>query len=309
MASSRPSTRVLLLGGSGQVGHELRGTLPSLGELTIVPRSEADLSKPESLRAVLRAYQPRVVVNAAAYTAVDRAEGEPELAHSVNAVAPGVLAEEAEALGALMVHYSTDYVFDGRKPEPYDESDTPNPLSVYGRSKLEGERRVASACRRHLILRTSWVLGAHGENFLKTILRLAAEREALRVVSDQRGAPTSAALIAEATAALIHEMRGARAADARWGIYHLASAGDTTWYEYASYAIGRARRLGWPLRTGPEAIVAIRSDEYPTPAVRPANSRLDTSRLRREFGVSLPEWTSGIDQTLQQLTDRKVSQA
>src|SRR6267143_1735700 len=191
--AARRIPRMLVLGAHGQVGHELPRALRALGHVTALDRSGADLAAPESLRAVVRQLRPDVIVNAAAYTAVDRAESEPDLAHTVNAVAPGVLAQEAQAVGACLVHYSTDYVFDGRKQTAYDESDTPNPLSAYGRSKLAGERAVAEGCARHLTLRTSWVMSAHGANFLKTMLRLAAERDSLRVVADQHGAPTGAA--------------------------------------------------------------------------------------------------------------------
>ena len=293
--------RILLFGANGQVGHELRLTLVRLGQVLGLQRAGADLSAPQSLRAIVRQHRPQVIVNAAADTAVDRAEGEPELAQTINAVAPGVLAEEAQAVGACLVHYSTDYVFDGRKSTPYDESDVPNPLSVYGRSKLSGERAVAEACARHLILRTSWVVGAHGANFVKTILRLAAERDSLRVVADQHGAPTSAALIADVTARALQTLVQASERDARWGLYHLAAGGETSWHGYARYAIGRARELGMTLKATPDAVAPIPTAEYPTPAKRPMNSRLCTARLRAAFSVELPDWRQGVDQVLEQL--------
>lgn len=290
-----------MLGVNGQVGHELPRALCRLGEVIALDRAGADLSEPESLRGVVRAHRPQAIVNAAAYTAVDRAESEPELAARVNGVAPGVLAEEARALGACLVQYSTDYVFDGRKQSPYDEADTPNPLSSYGRSKLAGERAVAAVRGRQLILRTCWVAGVHGTNFLKTILRLAAERDSLRVVADQHGAPTSAALIAEVTARVLETMLPAPAGDPRWGLYHLAAAGVTTWHGYARHVIERARALGMPLKATPDSLVAITTADYPAVAARPANSRLDTNRLRTVFPVQLPDWRHGVEQVLEQL--------
>ncbi len=293
--------RILLLGANGQLGHELRRTLADLGQVIGLQRAGADFSAPQSLRAIVREHRPQIIVNAAAHTAVDRAEREPDLARTINSVAPGVLAEEAQALGACLVHYSTDYVFDGRKNTPYDESDVPNPLSVYGRSKLSGERAVAEACVRHLILRTSWVVGAHGANFLKTILRLAAERDSLRVVADQHGAPTAAALIADVTARALQTLVQASERDARWRLYHLAAGGETSWHGYARHVIGRARELGMALKAVPEAVIPISTAEYQTPARRPANSRLCTARLRAAFAVELPDWRQGVDQVLEQL--------
>jgi dTDP-4-dehydrorhamnose reductase len=294
---------VLVLGANGQVGHELPRALARLGSVLALGRSAADLADPESLRAVVRAHRPRVIVNAAAYTAVDRAEREPDLAASINAVAPGVLAEEAEALGAMLVQYSTDYVFSGRKPldAAYEEDDATGPLSTYGRTKLEGER-AARACRRHLVLRTSWVAGTHGTNFARTMMRLAAERDALRVVADQHGAPTTAELIAERTAEVLHEMRDAPAGDERWGTYHLVASGQTTWHGYARRVVARGHAAGMALKCRPEDVQAITTAEYPTPAARPANSRLDTAKLRRTFpGVSLPPWEAGVDRLVDHL--------
>jgi dTDP-4-dehydrorhamnose reductase len=293
--------RILVLGAHGQVGHELPRALSALGQVDALDRSGADLAAPESLRMVVRQRLPDIIVNAAAYTAVDRAESEPDLANTVNALSPQVLAEEAQAGGACLVHYSTDYVFDGRKGSAYDETDAPHPLSTYGRSKLAGERAVADACTRHLILRTSWVFGAHGANFLKTILRLGAERDSLSVVADQFGAPTGAALIADVTAGALHALAHASEHDARWGLYHLAASGYTSWHGYAQHVIGRARELGMSLRATPETINAISTAEYPTAATRPANSRLCTARLRAAFALELPDWTGGVDQVLDQL--------
>ena len=294
--------RILLLGARGQLGVELSQELVRLGDVTALDRAAADLSEPESLRAIVRATRPQVLVNAAGYTAVDRAESERELATAVNAVAPGVLAEEAERLGACMVHYSTDYVFDGAKSEGYTETDEPNPLSVYGRTKREGEQAVLAACRRHLVLRTSWVFSAHGTNFLRTMLRLAGERDELRVVDDQRGAPTSTALLAGATAQAIASLHDATADDPRWGLYHLSAAGETSWHGFARHVIARAQQHGHPLRVRPGDVAAISTAEYPTAAARPANSRLDSSRFSSTFGLTLPHWTEGADRVLDDLT-------
>ncbi|MDZ4257983.1 MAG: dTDP-4-dehydrorhamnose reductase [Gemmatimonadales bacterium] len=301
MAPERPDRRLLLLGRTGQVGHELETALAPLGQVIALDRTDADLSDPESLRAVVRTHRPHAIVNAAAYTSVDRAESESDLAMSINGVAPGVLAEEARDVDACLVHYSTDYVFDGRKEGPYHEQDTPNPLSSYGDSKLAGERAVVAAGGRHLILRTCWVVGAHGINFLKTILRLAAERDTLRVVADQQGTPTTAALIAEATATTLKSMLTAPVQDRRWGLYHVAASGATTWHGYARYLIARAHEIGMPLRATPEGVTAITTADYPTPAARPGNSRLETTRLRATFPVQLPDWRQGVDQVLEQL--------
>lgn len=297
-----PPARILLLGANGQVGTALRRALPPLGEVGALDRTGADLSQPERLREVVRMHRPSIIVNAGAYTAVDKAESDEALAFAVNATAPGILAEEAEALGACLVHYSTDYVYDGRKGEPYVETDATNPQSVYGRSKLAGEDTVRRACRRHLIFRTSWVFAASGGNFLKTMLRLAAERDSLRVVSDQIGAPTSAELIAACTVVALGEMAGKPAADPRWGTYHLAASGSVSWHGYARHVIARAQARGAVLRASPESVAAIPAVEYPTPAARPANSRLDTLKLRRAFqAASLPDWRDGVDSVVDQL--------
>lgn len=296
--------RILVFGATGQVGRELPASLSEMGVVTALDRAQGDLSQPESLRAVVRQHQPHVIVNAAAYTAVDRAESEPELAHAVNAIAPGVLAEEAEKAGACMVHYSTDYVFDGTKPVPYVETDPTNPLSVYGRTKLAGERAVAAAIGRHLIFRTSWVFAEHGANFLRTILRLAAERETMSIVADQRGVPTPASLIAAVTAEAIGQSAGARATGGAWGVYHVVPAGATTWHAYARYLVERAAASGVPLKVKPEAIAPLASAEYPTKATRPANSLLDTSRLRSTFSIDLPHWTQGVNDVIVRLANQ-----
>ena len=300
--------RVLVFGASGQVGRELPAALASLGMVTALDRAAADLSDAESLRSVIRFHRPQVIVNAAAYTAVDRAEREPELARAVNAVAPAVLAEEAEALGACIVHYSTDYVFDGTKDGWYAESDAPNPLSVYGRTKLEGELGVARGCARHLIFRTSWVFGSRGatKNFPATMLRLAAERRELRVVADQRGAPTSAALIARVTAEALRRLfpASAESTGQRWGTYHLAAAGETTWHAYALRVIAAGHRAGLPLMARVEDVVPVTTAQYPTPAARPLNSRLGTSKLQQWLlrpGETLPGWERDVDEAIAHL--------
>jgi dTDP-4-dehydrorhamnose reductase len=300
MADEMSHGSILLLGANGQVGYELKRTLETIGSVVALGTPEIDFSRPESLRAVLRRHRPRIVVNAAAYTAVDKAEGQSELAFAVNAAAPGILAEEAEALGACLVHYSTDYVFDGRKSTAYVETDATGPLSVYGGSKLEGEVAVR-VCSKHLIFRTSWVVGGHGQNFIKTILRRAGEHDLLRIVADQFGAPTSAALLAEITAKALTQMTQQPSNEARWGLYHLVAAGETSWHGLARHVIVRAGEMGLQLKVKPENIVPITTAEYPTPARRPANSRLDTTKFRSTFAMTLPDWKVGVNRVLDQL--------
>ncbi len=292
--------KILLAGCDGQLGFELQRSLAVLGDVAAMDRSRCDLADPVSIRAAIRAERPDIVVNAAAYTAVDKAEQEPELALRVNGQGPGIMAAEAQALGALMVHYSTDYVFDGGQDAPYRESDATDPAGAYGHSKLVGEQAVATACERHLVLRTSWVYGAHGANFLKTMLRAMRERDTLRVVGDQTGAPTGAALIADATAQMLGRYLSQSGKDTPFpfGTYHLAARGETTWYDYA-VLIGRlARDAGAPLKVQPEQIQRIGTDEYPLPARRPKSSRLDTGKLRATFGLTLPCWEDGVRQVL-----------
>ena len=291
---------ILLLGANGQVGRELQRTLPGLGSVVALDVPRVDFSQPESLREIVRARRPDVIVNAAAYTAVDKAENELERAFAINAAAPRVLAEEAEALGICLVHYSTDYVFDGRKHSPYVETDATGPLSVYGRSKFAGEQALL-ACSKHLTFRTSWVISAHGQNFVKTILRLAGERDILRVVSDQFGAPTSAALLARLTVEIMLQMLERPADDARWGLYHLVAAGETSWHGLACHVVARAKAMGLSLKTKKESIMPITTPEYPTPAARPANSRLNTFKLCSTFSLTLPDWMGGVDEVLDHL--------
>ena len=292
--------RILLTGKNGQVGFELRRSLSVLGEVKAVDLAECDLSNADAIRQLVKDYRPEVIVNPAAYTAVDKAEGDQTLATAVNVTAPKVFAEEAQRLGALLVHFSTDYVFDGTKVGAYTEQDTPNPQSVYGATKLAGERAVQGACDRHLILRTSWVVGAHGANFAKTMLRLASEKDSLNVVADQFGAPTSAAMLADLTAHCVRQ--ASRSTESfPYGLYHTVASGVTNWHEYACYVIERARAAGKPVRIAPDAVRAITTAEYPTPAKRPANSRLDTSKLINTFGLRLPTWQEGVDHVLDQL--------
>ncbi len=295
--------RMLLTAGRGQLGFELARSLAVLGELTVLDRDSLDLADEPAVRGALQRWRPDVIVNAAAYTAVDRAESEPGIAQAVNTRGPALLAEAAAASGALVVHYSTDYVFDGAKPNAYVESDTPNPLNVYGSTKWQGERAVAAATPRHLILRTSWVFGAQGANFAKTMLRLATERTELNVVADQHGTPTSAALIADATAHLVHRYQREGRGEPRFpfGTYHLVASGATTWYDYARFVVGEAGKLGRSFRAGPEAIRPITTAEYPTPARRPANSRLANARFVETFGLTLPPWQDGVLHVLKQL--------
>jgi dTDP-4-dehydrorhamnose reductase len=298
--------KILLLGKDGQVGWELQRALAPLGELVAWGRADADLRDPESLGARVDAVQPDLIVNAAAWTAVDRAEGEEAAARLVNAVAPGVLAEAAQARGAWLVQYSTDYVFDGSKQGAWLETDTPRPLSAYGRTKLEGEERIRASGARHLILRTCWVFGTHGANFAKTMLRLAKERDSLDVVADQHGAPTGAALLADATAlALYRILQAGGEADAYAGTYHLAAAGSTTWYDYARHVLARARAHGAVLKAGPEDVRPIAAAAFAAAAARPANSRLDCSRFCSRFGLVLPDWRLHVDRMVAELIEQE----
>lgn len=293
---------ILVTGTNGQVGFELRRSLAPLGRVVALDRAGLDLSRPDEIRRVVRECRPDVIVNPAAYTAVDKAQTEAELAFAVNGTAAGVLAEEAKALGGLLVHYSTDYVFDGSKADAYVEDDPVNPQSVYGKSKLAGEQAIAAAGGSALILRTCWVAGAHGGNFAKTMLRLGRERESLRVIADQFGAPTTAALIADVTAQIVarHWWFGDRQAFAS-GIYHLAAAGETTWHAYATEVLRYAAAKGIALKVDPARIEAIPATAYPLPAPRPANSRLSTAKLRQTFGIHLPDWQQGVHHLLDQI--------
>jgi len=293
--------KILLTGKQGQVGFELQRALAPLGDVYAVDYAECDLADPAAIRELIQSYSPDLIVNPAAYTAVDKAESEPDLAYAINAVAPGVFGEEAAKRGAWVVHYSTDYVFDGAKAGAYTESDVVNPQSVYGCTKLEGEIALQRSGARHLIFRTSWVVGAHGGNFAKTILRLAGERDSLSVVADQSGAPTSAALLADVTAQLVRQQQREGSAAFPFGLYHLAAGGETTWCDYARFVVSEALVAGKSLKLLPDAIRAISTSEYLLPAKRPANSRLDTSKLRSTFGLELPDWHRGVSHILQQI--------
>lgn len=294
--------KILLLGKNGQIGWELQRSLAPLGEVIALDRHSAPLcGNLEDLHGLARTVQmvrPMIIVNAAAYTAVDQAESESELAHVINAQAPYVLAHEASKIGAWLVHYSTDYVFDGRGNRPWLEIDKLAPLNVYGRTKLEGECLIEAACPRHLIFRTSWVYGTRGGNFAKTMLRLAQERERLTVVNDQWGAPTGAELIADVTAHIVHKVLR-RPQDA--GLYHLAASGETSWHGYASHVIQHAKSLQPTLQIKAGEIVPVVSSAFPTPAKRPHNSRLDTTLLQNTFGLMLPPWQQGVDRMLAEL--------
>jgi len=311
--------KILLLGKNGQVGQALQRTLAPLGELVALDRNSSsdgrcgDLGQPECLAATIRQLRPDVIVNAAAYTAVDKAESEPEQARLINAHAPEVLAREAEALGAWLIHYSTDYVFNGSGTEPWQETDATAPLNVYGQNKLEGELRVQAACTRHLIFRTSWVYAAHGSNFAKTMLKLAQERERLTVINDQWGAPTGAELIARVTAAAIQKVTAKEDAnqDANLeeiaGIYHLVAGGETNWHAYASHVISQAKALRPDLPWAVQEIAPVPSTAFVTAAQRPHNSRLNTHKLQAAFGISLPDWQQGVDSLLAEILDSKCA--
>jgi dTDP-4-dehydrorhamnose reductase len=286
---------ILVLGSQGQVGWELACALLPLGKVTALGRQGADLANSDALRQAVRACEPDLIVNAAAYTAVDKAEADEAAAMAVNAIAPGILAEEARHGKALLIHYSTDYVFDGQSNQAYVETDPTNPQSAYGRSKLAGEKAVAGAGCDHLILRTSWVYGARGHNFMRTVLRLAQEREHLRIVADQTGAPTWSRWIADATAHVARQAMDQRAAQAfQSGTYHLACAGATSWHGFASAIIEQHRLLYPAVELAVQAIDPIPTAEYPLPAKRPANSRLDCHKLAADYGIAAPDWQQAL---------------
>ena len=291
--------KILLFGKGGQVGWELQRSLAPLGELLALDFDSTDhcgdFSNLSGLADTVRAVKPDVIVNAAAHTAVDKAESEPELVRTLNALAPGVLAQEAARIGAWLVHYSTDYVFDGSGTRAWSEADKPAPLNVYGQTKLEGEQLIQAACPQHLILRTSWVYAARGGNFAKTMLRLAQERERLTVIDDQFGAPTGAELLADVTAHAIGQLRQ-RPQDA--GLYHLVAGGETSWHAYANYVLAQAKLLQPALQIKATEVLPVPSSAFPTPARRPHNSRLDTRKLQSTFGLCLPHWQQGVARML-----------
>ena len=294
--------KILLIGKNGQVGWELQRSLLPLGEVVAFDHPEIDLGKPESLPAIVRRLKPKVIVNAAAYTAVDKAESEQDVANRVNGDSVGVLAREAAAIGAWMVHYSTDYVFDGTGTRPWTEADSTNPVNAYGRSKLLGEQQLAASGCRHLLFRTSWVYASRGHNFVRTILKLAAERESLRVIADQFGVPTPAELLADVTALAVRQAGSAgEAGDACSGINHLAPRGETTWHGIAVAAVEAALAVGAALKCTPDRIAAIPTAEYPLPAPRPVNSRLSVDRIEGAFGIRCPDWRAHLTRTVTEL--------
>ncbi|MDP1939385.1 MAG: dTDP-4-dehydrorhamnose reductase [Gallionella sp.] len=291
--------KILLLGKNGQVGWELQRSLAPLGEVIALASDSREycgnLTDLAGLAETVRAVAPDVIVNAAAHTAVDKAESEAGLARTINALAPGVLAEEADRLNAWLIHYSTDYVFDGSGDQPWVENDLVGPLSVYGATKLEGEQLIQQSGCKHLIFRTSWVYGARGGNFAKTMLRLAQERDNLKVIDDQIGAPTGADMLADVTA---HVIRAARQNEELSGLYHLVAGGETSWHGYASFVLDYARRAGVALKVAPDAIEAVPTSAFPTPAKRPHNSRLNAEKLQNTFDLRLPHWQSGVERML-----------
>ncbi len=291
--------RILVPGKTGQVGWELQTTLAPLGTVIALDRNGMDLASPDSIRRAIREHRPQIIVNAAGYTFVDKAESEPELAMQVNGVAPGIMAEEAKRLGAVLVHYSTDYVFDGKQDRPYVEADAPHPLSVYGESKLAGERAIDAVGGAYLTLRTSWVYASRGHNFLRTILRLARERTELKIVNDQVGAPTWARTIAEITAKVVAADGGKldRLRE-KTGLYHLTASGATSWCGFAEAILAKAKGM---LGKAIPKVIPIPTSEYVTPARRPANSRLDNSRLIQSFGLTPPHWEAMLTACMQDM--------
>lgn len=298
--------KILLFGKGGQVGWELQRSLAPLGELVALNTGSQDLcgdfTNLEGIAQTIRAVAPDIIVNAAAYTAVDKAESEAEFARTINALAPGILAQEAKHSGAWLVHYSTDYIFDGSGDTPWRETDATGPLSIYGKTKLEGEELIRASGCQHLIFRTSWVYAARGANFAKTMLRLARERDQLAVINDQIGAPTGADLLADITA---HAIRTAMQRPDVSGLYHLVAGGQTSWHGYASFVIEYARLAGIDIMVSPESIQPVPTNAFPLPAPRPKNSRLDTGKLQDTFGLTLPHWQSGVIRMLTEILEKQ----
>ena len=294
--------KILLFGKGGQVGWELQRSLAPLGELVALDADSqdfcGDFTNLKGIAETVRSIAPDIIVNAAAHTAVDKAESEPELAHTINALAPGVLAQEAKRCGAWLIHYSTDYVFNGSGDSAWLETDPTGPLSIYGKTKLAGEEAICAAGCKHLIFRTSWVYAARGGNFAKTMLKLAKDRDRLTVICDQIGAPTGAELLADVTA---HTARALRKNPRLGGLYHCVAAGETSWHGYAMHVIESARAAGHDIKVAADAVLPIPTSEYPTPAARPLNSRLDTRKLRDTFGLVLPHWQQGVDRMLAEI--------
>lgn len=296
--------KILVTGKNGQVGFELMRTLAPLGTVVGVDVKECDLAQSAAIDALLERVRPDIIVNPAAFTEVDKAESQPIIAHAVNAQAPKLLARYAARHNIPIIHFSTDYVFDGKKDGPYTEEDEAKPTSVYGKTKWLGEEAVRKLAAKHIIIRTSWVFGSHGVNFLKTMLKLAAERDKLSVVSDQYGAPTSARMLAEAVAQIITEL-GEPGSYRKYGTYHVAARGETSWHGYAQVVVERAIKLGLDLKISPKEIKPITTKEYPMPAPRPANSRLDTTKVSMTFSVSLPKWQDEVEKVIQELVKGK----
>ena len=297
--------KILLFGKGGQVGWELQRSLVPLGELIALDFDSVDccgdFTNPAGLADTIRQVRPDVIVNAAAHTAVDKAESEPDLARTINAQAPGVLAQEAQRLGAWLVHYSTDYVFDGSGERPWQESDTPAPLSVYGKTKWEGEQLIQASGCQYLIFRTSWVYAARGGNFAKTMLRLAKERDRLTVIADQAGAPTGAELLADVTAHAVRAVAGPQGNHDLAGLYHVVASGETSWHGYARFVLETAHKAGVALKALPDNVEPIPTSSFPTPARRPFNSRLDTHKLQSAFGLHMPPWQVGVKRMLNEI--------
>jgi dTDP-4-dehydrorhamnose reductase len=297
--------KILLFGKGGQVGWELQRSLAPLGELVALGTDSrelcGDFTDPEGIAQTVRAVAPDIIVNAAAYTAVDKAESEPELARTINTLAPGDLAKEAKRSGAWLIHYSTDYVFDGSGDKPWLENDPTGPLSVYGKTKLEGEDAIRATGCQHLIFRTSWVYAARGGNFAKTMLKLAQERDSLTVINDQIGAPTGADLLADVTA---HAIRTALQRPDVGGLYHLVAGGHTSWYDYALHVLDFARQNGIDLKTPQQAVKTVVTSDYPTAAQRPLNSRLSTDKLKIAFNLQLPVWQAGVERMLTEILEK-----
>lgn len=295
--------KILLFGHTGQIGWALQRALAPLGEVVSCGRKDVDFSQPAALKKFLEAQDCDIIVNAVAYTAVDQAESDADLARTVNQDSVAILARHAARMSIWLVHYSTDYVFDGTAPRPYVETDAPHPLSVYGQTKWLAELLIADAGCRYLIIRTSWIHSARGTNFVKTILKLASENQELRVTDDQFGAPTSADLVADVTAHALHQvLRDSQSAS---GIYHLAASGEVSWYEYARWLIKQASTLGFPLATTPDRVIPVTMTDFLRPARRPANCRLDTTKLVQQFAIQMPHWTDGAFRTMQEIAETR----
>lgn len=291
--------RILVTGKNGQVGHELQRSLAPLGEVIAVDVEDCNLANTADIVSLVEKVKPGLIVNPAAYTAVDKAEEEPVIAYAINATAPKVLAAQANLLHIPMIHYSTDYVFDGLKAGAYVEDDAANPQSIYGKTKWQGEKNVRAMCAHHVILRTSWVFGAHGGNFLKTILKLAQDRDVLNIIGDQYGAPTSARLLADATSVIARELLVGETT--KYGTYHLVAGGETSWYGYAQKVVALANQLGFKTKIQAGEIAPIPSEAYPLPASRPKNSRLNTVKIQNVFNLEIPDWSVDVEQVLKQV--------